>query len=641
MRKHFGLLLLWAGSFLVLAACGNSSATFNDRDAGNSQGIDAFLKDGASAESGATGSDSGTYVTDGGGVVWGKMNMTCAAGQWCWQSPLPHGNSYRALWLSGLTNVYTIDSDGLAYRYNGQTWSAINISSSRMVLDIDGSGPNNIIAVGQDGLISKFDGSNWNLQPPSTSITLNSVWVGANNEAFAVGNQGTTVRYVNNVWTTISLSSSTTLNDVWSGDNTNVFTVGASGSLFRFDRINNVWSSYSGPTFTGDFFAIGGPNGNEIFITGSNGALFRSRPGAWAEDTIAGYTQNWNSLWGASTGQMFAVGEGGAVALRQAAKWTAKNSGMVNSLKVVKGLSANAVLVGGTGGVLLFYDGQDFKDPTASPTHEQLNDIWGASDSVAFAVGNKGTLLKYEQGAWKSIATGSTQNFNGVWGTSENDVYIVGNLGTILHYENGVLQVMDSPTSLDLRAIQGTAKDYIVAVGTSGMIIRYNGTSWSKINTSVSSYNFNDLWLKDNNTIYVVGDSGAIYIGDGNAANWSKIGDPIGSGYSYKSITGNSSTGDICVVSGEYAAIYCRTASTGAWNTLPSGTASGYLRIKQAGDDLYFSGADGSLWRYTKNTNATTAEKINSHNLIRGICVTSESNKFVVGAYGTILHYAQ
>lgn len=71
----------------------------------------------------------------------------------------------------------------------------------------------------------------------------------------------------------------------------------------------------------------------------------------------------------------------------------------------------------GDGGTVLHYDGAGWTE-MASPTSEDLYDVWGSGPSDVFAVGDSGTVLHHDGTVWSPVRLGTSANFRGVWSTS-------------------------------------------------------------------------------------------------------------------------------------------------------------------------------------------------------------------------------
>ena len=167
---------------------------------------------------------------------------------------------------------------------------------------------------------------------------------------------------------------------------------------------------------------------------------------------------------------------------------------------------------------------------------EDLNSVWGSETGGLYAVGNRGTILKYSGVEWEIITSGCSTDLFGIWGSAiENDVYAVGSLGKILHLENGEWTNMPNGVKKRLEDVWGTNDGAnIYAVGNSWWdeeagsfrftIIHYDKTAgyWSKMETPVTRCKkLRAIWGSSNTDIYAVGDNGVILHYDGSS--WSQI----------------------------------------------------------------------------------------------------------------------
>jgi len=123
-----------------------------------------------------------------------------------------------------------------------------------------------------------------------------------------------------------------------------------------------------------------------------------------------------------------------------------------------------------------------------SGTANNLNSIWGTATDNIYAVGDSGTILKYNV-TWSTISS-TGDNLNGIWGSAYNDIYVVGDNGTILHYDgNNWSAITPKPTLNNLNSIWVGSSTNILAAGDSGTILYSDGTDWHEIEI----YTTNDL----------------------------------------------------------------------------------------------------------------------------------------------------
>lgn len=84
-----------------------------------------------------------------------------------------------------------------------------------------------------------------------------------------------------------------------------------------------------------------------------------------------------------------------------------------------------------------------------------------------------------------------TDDLHDVWGSAASNVVAVGNDGTILRYNGSTWSPEVSDTSEHLYGVSGSAPDNIIAVGANGTIVRYNGSNWSEVTHGATG---NDLF---------------------------------------------------------------------------------------------------------------------------------------------------
>ena len=149
-----------------------------------------------------------------------------------------------------------------------------------------------------------------------------------------------------------------------------------------------------------------------------------------------------------------------------------------------------------------------------SGTTANLRGVWGDAPSEIYAVGNSGTIVKFNGESWSDEESGTDMDLYAIWGSSGTDVYAVGEQGTILFYDGESWTEVESGTNVDLNGVWGSSENDVYAVGGQGTIIHYDGESWSGMasGTVVDLYG---IWGSSDTDIYVVGGEGTILHNDG------------------------------------------------------------------------------------------------------------------------------
>lgn len=168
----------------------------------------------------------------------------------------------------------------------------------------------------------------------------------------------------------------------------------------------------------------------------------------------------------------------------------------------------------GYAGVLLHYDGQDWKS-VQSPTQQVLEAVATLSAQEAWAVGAGGTILHYTGTAWTSSASPTTVDLRSISMVNADDGWIVGDSGVLLHYQQHSWQLVASPTSEQLHRVTMLSANEGWAVGDQATILHYRSGTWDSVETannqSISSRPaFNDIALTSFQSGWIVGEQGLL-----------------------------------------------------------------------------------------------------------------------------------
>jgi hypothetical protein len=106
-----------------------------------------------------------------------------------------------------------------------------------------------------------------------------------------------------------------------------------------------------------------------------------------------------------------------------------------------------------------------------SGTTTDLNAVWGSDSANIFAVGNSGTIIRYDGTSWSPVTSGTTADLYGIWGSDGANIFAVGKSGAILHYDGVSWSPMTSATTADFYGVWGSDSANIFAVGKSGAIL--------------------------------------------------------------------------------------------------------------------------------------------------------------------------
>jgi hypothetical protein len=120
-------------------------------------------------------------------------------------------------------------------------------------------------------------------------------------------------------------------------------------------------------------------------------------------------------VWIGSTGDVWAVGEGGFVGRRDAATgaWCFCAPKPPNSLRAIWGAADNDLFVAGDSGTLMRFDGARWLDYIATPFN--LAAIHGVASNDVWAVGQNGAAVHFDGTRWNQDSADHRYQFEAVW----------------------------------------------------------------------------------------------------------------------------------------------------------------------------------------------------------------------------------
>jgi hypothetical protein len=251
-----------------------------------------------------------------------------------------------------------------------------------------------------------------------------------------------------------------------------------------------------------------GGNGNEGDAGGWSPA-----PGAPALTAVI-------DLWAFSTTDVWFLDGGPKVHRFDGANWSVIETPSTGGLSCIFALSASDVFLC-AGAQVLHYDGAAFtaSEVTAATGLDGLTDVWAASRSDVWVVGDDAIIGHYDGTTWTRTIAGSPfktsiwgsgptdiyaldtfdlTHFDGstwsevaldagaaggaqVWGTNASDVWVMTDSSDLSHFDGVSWQTVETDLVGDLAAVWGPASDDLWAVGSAGSIAHYDGTAWREV----------------------------------------------------------------------------------------------------------------------------------------------------------------
>ncbi|MBI4285413.1 MAG: PD40 domain-containing protein [Chloroflexi bacterium] len=272
--------------------------------------------------------------------------------------------------------------------------------------------------------------------------------------------------------------------------------------------------------------------------------------------------------------------------------------------------------------------------PMPAPTPANLRGIWGTDSKNIFAVGDAGTILRFDGNVWMPMASGTAANLKDIWGSSGNDVFAVGDEGTILHYDGTVWSPMDVGTTANLQGIHGSAGNDVVVVGDSGTVLHFDGNVWEPVPAATAD-NLGDVWGGDMPLRHV-------FVSAASRGAILKIAVDTGQ------VSGEYSTSIIRRIWGASPTDVYATGAGGtilhyngtAWNPMTSGTTANLTGVSGVpGKEIFAVGEAGTILQFRYDGKGWGPLASNSAVNLTGVWTMPGSDVFAVGEGGTVLRY--
>jgi hypothetical protein len=270
------------------------------------------------------------------------------------------------------------------------------------------------------------------------------------------------------------------------------------------------------------------------------------------------------------------------------------------------------------------------------PQGNTLQSVFFIDADNAFAVGEKGSIIRYSSGSWTAMQSNTTQNLFKVWAYDVNNVFAVGSAGTVMRYDgNSWSSISQSLSSNTLMAVWGLSPTDLYAGSNDGTILHFNGSKWTSSGVISEGYITGILGFSANN-IYAISNAGEILRYNGSSWSVSKV---LDDGLPWLTGIWADAADNIYVCATSYASLpnnvfhFDGTSWTGMGRVVEGGlnaiwgTSSNNLIV--SGDLGLTARYDGSSWR----DESKTIPEVH----IYGVCGDSENKIFSVGDLGMIL----
>jgi hypothetical protein len=407
-----------------------------------------------------------------------------------------------ALWEAAPDRVF-VGGDARIEQWDGSAWSVGYVSpDSALITDFWGRSPTEVFAVGQQGTLARFDGSSWEALPVDPDLDFieidgsgSEVWATLIDRGRIAKIDGSAVAVLDLPW-----------NDWFLGvavrGPEDAIAVGSLGSIatLRAGEWRLDSSRYSFPL---------------VKITGYEGApcAFGDRVSYLRveEDGVKRVSIDAASVsdaWSPDGEEIVLVGTSGRIRRGRDDRWTRDSSGTDEDLLAVHGTSASDVWAVGPSKTVLHYDGARWtRQPLPADWYDYwLFDVWAAAPNDVYVVSND--LLRFDGVAWSRIEIAESGPLYSLWGRASDEIFAVGEGGTIVRFDGKTASAMASGTRESLVDVHGNSRGDVCAVGGQTILWLIDDV-WVKA-VNPADEDLGSVWVDDDGFAYVVGEYGAV-----------------------------------------------------------------------------------------------------------------------------------
>jgi hypothetical protein len=603
-----------------------------------------------------------------------ECSRLCSKSNWCWENPLPQGDSlYRVVavspddvwaagglggtvihwdgtswssvlseymtrsftdfWVADANNVWITGDDvpGIARLHRSQPggpWTVTQYWEGRYARSLWVNAPDNIWAVCYD-FLEHWNGSAWTKEQP-TAQHLTQVWGNDKDNVWAVGVAGTVVHWTGPGTWTVENPTTQALRHVWGSSKDDVWTVGDAGIALHWTGAS--WSSTDCKT-TKTLYRVWGLAADDVWAVGDGGTLRHWTGVEWVP-VDSKTTVVLRQVWGSSSDNLWAIGDAGTILHWNGIEWSKEDSKTTLPIYSLSGTGADDVWAVGAHGLIL-RRGNGVWTELSSGTRKVFRGVWGSAEEDVWVVGDTGAILHWDGKSLSPSPSPVSLTLDGIWGSSADDVWAVSQGGAILHKSGATeWEQAESGSAFALKSVYGTGPDSVFAAGYSGWVWRYTAGNWSQIGSNLFPRWFDGIgiWAAAPNDVWVVGVGGIIQHWDGSL--WTSS--TSGTTKDLRSIWG-SGPDDIWVTctSGTWGDFLHQDGS-GSWSVTPGYDPNFFAIWGTAQNDVWAVGKEGVVWQFNGSAWARQESGCSSQTLY-GVWTAADGDVWAVGSGGAIL----
>jgi hypothetical protein len=448
--------------------------------------------------------------------------------------PLTYG--FQSIWGSSPMDIFAVGISGSAVRGTGGTWSRMDAGTTRSLYFVWGTGPDDVFAIGDAYL--HFDGSSWEPVTPPTNRRLRAVWGATSSNLFFVGDYGTILHFDGAAWSDYSVDDEHHFGDIWGSGRDDIYAATVRGLPYHYD--GNSWTlldtGFNDPPLL--MPRVAGSSKNQVMLAGYS-SLFLDN-GYWSyKESTSGVRiedlwcdgkddyyavtrshllrfdgQEWRQVfsiefqfghlmgvWGDGRGNIYLAASNGGIWHHRDGRTELINKSL-QDIKDIWGSSVRSVFAVGDRGSVLKFDGEVWSVQEKFTT-DRIRSVWGRAADDVYAI-DSDDVFHYNGRRWNSVYHLTSGGFEDIWGTDRGDCYVVG-YGSIVHNNAGKWEAIRA--NLPLTSVWGTSGDNVIAAGW-GACLHFDGQDWVVVD-GPEDFGVYDLWGFSQDRVYAAGAGGA------------------------------------------------------------------------------------------------------------------------------------
>lgn len=361
--------------------------------------------------------------------------------------------TFYDVWAPSGSEAYVGAGSGKLYKFTGSNNSFTSMTLPSEVLSywtiygIHGTGPNEIYATtsyfGSSAII-RYNGSSWSLVT-TLATDLRRLHVDSSTDITALALDGSNpevsglmYHFRNNEWTPESSAESGKFTSITSPYAGRKYITTSAGAIYVVDGTDDAIETWSTSWLEQGSLPLYASWRDHA--AGEHGFMADPDVEGWEPQILNFFGSDfvYNDIWSAidPTGDVSVLVGENRITSRITGIWETTTDittdvYIPNNLRTVHGLTRNFIWAAGEGGLVLFFNGQEWNDITGLTADcngqgNAINDVFALDPQHVYFVGEAGVAFMFDGLGCSPISTDTTNNLLGVHARSASNIAIVG-----------------------------------------------------------------------------------------------------------------------------------------------------------------------------------------------------------------------